>query len=368
MEETSVQAKEYSRQKIRLAVYKLLLTVLLLIVILLSGASIFLRNVVVNRTQNFYIQAGLYLVVFSIVYDLLFLGLDFYGDFLLEHKFRLSNQTILDWIKQGIKKYLLSLTLCIVVGEMLYVFLRHFPNTWWLLITAGWFLLTMVIGKIAPVLIIPLFYKCNPLENESLKQKLLDLCTACDVGIKRVFEIKLSKETRKANAAVAGFGKNKRILLSDTLLKNYSDDEIKAVFAHELAHVCLHHTLKILVFGALLSLVSFYLAYVLFNESLDLFGFKQVYDIAAFPLLALILLLIGLVLIPLQNCFLRHLEKNADMFALSHIQNKESFISMIKKLGKQNLSDPSPGKLVRIFFYTHPSISERKNYASKGNE
>ncbi len=368
MEEISVQAKEYSRQRILLAVYRLLLTFLFLMVILLSGASLFLRRIVEDWSRNFYIQAGLYLVVFSLVYDLIFLGLDFYGGFLLEHKFSLSNQTVLDWIKQGIKKYLLSLALCIVAGEMLYVFLRHFPNTWWLLLTAGWFLLTIVLGKIAPVLIIPLFYKCKPLDNESLKQVLLDLCTTCGVGIKRVFEIKLSKETRKANAAVAGFGKSKRILLSDTLLRNYSDDEIRSVFAHELAHVCLHHTMKILVFGALISLISFYLAYVSFNASLDFFGFKQVYDIAAFPLFALILLLIGLVFIPLQNVFLRYLEKKADMFALSHIENKESFISMLKKLGKQNLSDPAPGKLVRILFYTHPSISERIGYASKESE
>ena len=368
MEETSVQAKEYSRQKIRLTVYRLLLTFIFLIVILLSGASLFLRSVIVDWNQNFYIQVGLYLVVFSLVYDLLFLSLDFYGGFLLEHKFLLSNQTITDWIKQGIKKCLLSLALCIVAGEMLYVFLRYFPNTWWLPVTAGWFFLTVVLGKIAPVLIIPLFYKCNPLDNESLKQTLLDLCTVCGVGIKRVFEIKLSKETRKANAAVAGFGKSKRILLSDTLLSSYSDDEIKAVFAHELAHVCLHHILKILVFGALISLTSFYLAYVSFNKILYFFGFKQIYDIAAFPLLVLILLLIGLVFIPLQNGFLCYLEKKADMFALSHIRNKESFISMLKKLSGQNLSDPAPGKLVRILFYTHPSISERVGYASKEDE
>ncbi len=368
MEETSVQAKEYSKQKIHLAIYRLLLTFLYLVVILLSGASLFLRNVVAAWHQNFYIQVGLYLIVFSLVYDLIFLGLDFYGGFLLEHKFLLSNQTVPDWIKQGIKKYLLSLSLCIVAGEMLYVFLRHFPNTWWLPVTAGWFFLTVVLGKIAPVLIIPLFYKCNPLGNESLKQTLLELCTTCGVGIKRVFEINLSKETRKANAAVAGFGKSKRILLSDTLLRNYTDDEIEAVFAHELAHVCLRHIWKIFVFGAIISLISFYLANVSFNKCLNFFGFKQVYDIAAFPLLALILLFIGLVFIPVQNGFLRYLEKKADMFALSHIQNKENFISMLKKLGRQNLSDPAPGKLVRILFCTHPPISERVGYASKENK
>ncbi len=368
MEETSVRAKEYSRQKIRLAVYQLLLTLAFLTVKLFSGISIFLRYLVTSWSQNFYIQVGLYLVIFSIVYYLLFVGLDFYGGFLLERKFLLSTQTIPYWLKQSVKKWLMSLAVFLTAGEALYVFLRHFPDNWWLLATTGWFLLTIVLGKIAPVLIIPLFYKCNPLHNNVLKERLLKLCKTCGVGIKQVYEIELSKETRKANAAVAGLGKSRRILLADTLLDNYSDDEIEATFAHELAHVCLRHAWKILVFGAIISLISFYLAYVSFNKSLDYFGFKQIYDIAAFPLLALILLLIGLVFIPLQNGFLRYLEKQADMFALSHIRNKESFISAITKLGRQNLSDTAPGKLVRILFYTHPTISERIRYASKGNE
>ena len=122
------------------------------------------------------------------------------------------------------------------------------------------------------------------------------------------------------------------------------------------------------MFGAFVSLISFYLAYVSFNRCLDFFGFKQVYDIAAFPLLALILLLIGLLFVPIRNGFLRYLEKKADIFALRHIGNNKSFISMLKKLGEQNLSDPSPGKLVRILFYTHPPVSERIGYASKESE
>ena len=368
MEETSVQAKEYSRQRIRLAVYQLLLTLAFLTVMLFSGISIFLKDLAVSLSQNFYIQVGLYLVIFSIVYYLLFVGLDFYGGFLLERKFSLSTQTILYWLKQSVKKWLMSLAVFLTAGEALYVFLRHFPNNWWLLATTGWFLLTVVLGKIAPVLIIPLFYKCNPLDNNVLKERLLNLCKTCGVGIKQVYEIQLSKETRKANAAVAGLGKSRRILLADTLLDNYSDDEIEATFAHELGHVCLHHVCKILTFGAVISLASFYLAYVLFKISLGIFGFNQIYDIAAFCLLALILMLIGLLFIPVQNSFLRYLEKQADMFALGHIGNSHSFVSAITKLGNQNLDDPSPSKVVKILFHTHPSISERVLYASKKNE
>lgn len=211
MEETSVRAKEYSRQRTRLTVYQLLLTLAFLTVMLFSGVSILLRDIVASWSQNFYLQVGLYLVIFSIVYYVVFVGLDFYGGFLLERKFLLSTQTILYWLKQSIKKWLLSFAVFLVAAEALYTFLKHFPNNWWLLATAGWFLLAIVLGKIAPVLIIPLFYKCDPLDNNVLKERLLKLCKTCGVGIKRVYEIQLSKETRKANAAVAGLGKSRRI-------------------------------------------------------------------------------------------------------------------------------------------------------------
>jgi STE24 endopeptidase len=368
MKEVSAQAKEYSRQKIRLAVYQLLLTLAFLIVMHICGVSVFLRDVVVHWSQNFYIQVGIYLVLFGVIYYLLFVGLDFYDGFLLEHKFLLSTQTKLGWLKQTIKKWLLSLATFLMAGEALYVFLRHFPDNWWLPATGAWFLFVVVLGKISPVLIIPLFYKCTPLDNNVLKERLLELCETCGIGIKKVFEIQLSKETRKANAAVAGSGKSRRILLGDTLLENYTNDEIEAVFAHELGHICLHHVWKILTFGAVFSLAGFYLTYVLFKNSLDFFGFSHTSDIAAFPLLALILALIGLFFIPVQNGFQRYLEKQADIFALSHIQDKESFISAITKLGSQNLSDPSPNKLVKILFHTHPPISERVLYASRKNE
>jgi len=368
MEEASTQAKEYSRQRIRLAVYQMLLILAFLTVMHICGVSVFLRELVVRWSQNFYMQVGIYLVLFSVVYYLLFIGLDFYSSFWLEHKFLLSTQTIVNWLKQSIKKWLLSLVVLLVATEVLYVFLRHFPNSWWLLVTGAWFLLTVMIGKIAPVLIIPLFYKCNPLDNNVLKERLLKLCKNCGVGIKKVFEIQLSKETRKANAAVAGLGKTKRILLGDTLLENYADDEIEAIFAHELGHICLHHIWKILAFGAVISLASFYLTYLLFKISLNFFGFSHISDIAAFPLLALILMLIGLLFIPIQNGFMRYLEKQADIFALSHIPNKDNFVSAITKLGSQNLSDPSPSRFVKILFHTHPSISERVLYASQNNE
>lgn len=365
MEENLRRAKKYSKRQIQLTIIQLFLTVAFLLIMLFLDASVLLKNMVAEWSQNFYLQVGLYLTIFAAVYYLLFVGLDFYGGFLLEHKFLLCNQTVLGWLKKSIKKGLLALIMLLVTAEALYFFLRHFPNSWWLLASAAWLSLTIVLGKITPVLIIPLFYKCSPLANTALKERLLNLSQNCGVEVKDVFEIQLSKDTKKANAAVAGLGKGRRILLGDTLLKNYSDEEIEAVFAHELGHVRLWHTWKILGFGTIASLACFYITYLLFGAGISLFGFGQIYNIAAFPLLALVLIASGLILMPVQNGYMRLLEKQADMFALSYIHNQKNFASAITKLGAQNLADPSPNKWVELLLYTHPPISKRLCYAKQ---
>ena len=184
----------------------------------------------------------------------------------------------------------------------------------------------------------------------------------CGVPVKEVYEIQLNNDTRKANALVAGLGQNRRIFVGDTLLNSCSGEEIEAVFAHEAGHVRLCHTWIILGFGTLISLASFYLASLLFGRSLGMFGFGEIYDLAALPLLGLILMAVAVLFMPIQNGFMRYLEKQADMFATSHISDGRSFRSAITKLSNQNLSDPSPSRLVEIFLYTHPPLSKRLGY------
>jgi STE24 endopeptidase len=368
MKETLRRAKQYSKRKTQLTITQLLLTAIFLITMLLSGASVFLRNLVAGWSQNFYLQAALYLALFSGIYYSLFVGLDFYGGFLLEHKFSLSNQTLLGWLKKSVKKGLLSLLILLIGGQTVYFFLRHFPHHWWLPATAAWFLLTIFLAKITPTLIIPLFYKCSPLAEGELKERLLKLGKKCGVSIREVFEVQLSRDTRKANAAVVGLGKGRRILLGDTLSNNYSDEEIEAIFAHELGHVRLFHTWKILGFVAVVSLASFYMTFLLFKAGVNFLAFNETYNIAAFPLLAIILMAVGLILMPMQQWYLRHLEKEADMFAINHIRNKQSFVSAMTKLASQNLSDPSPSRWEELLLYDHPPISKRLRYASRKNE
>ena len=367
MEERLSRAKQYRRQKDLLAIIQIPLSAVFLIFILLSGLSALLKDTVASWSDDFYLQVSLYLAILAVIYYLLFAALEFYDSFLLEHKFLLSNQTVIGWLKKNVKMGLVSLMMLWILGKVLYFFLRHFQDWWWLPTTAAWLLFTIVLGKITPTLIIPAFYKCSPLANSGLKERLLKLSKNCGAAAKDVFEIQLSKETKKANALVAGLGKGRRILLADTLLKSFSDDQIEAVFAHELGHIRLLHTWKIIGFGTAVSLAGFYVTHLLLEKSITPLGFEHIYDIAAFPVLSLILMVMGLMLMPVQNWYSRHLEKQADMFTIRHIQNRDSYISAITKLGEQNLSDPSPGKFVELFLYTHPPIAKRLRYIGEKN-
>jgi STE24 endopeptidase len=365
MEENLKQSKQYSKLKVGISIIQFILTIAFFLIMLIARASIFLADAVKSRFENFYLQVGLYLIIFGCIYYLVFLPLNFYEGFLLEHKFHLSNQTLAGWAIRSLKKLLISLPILLLAAEALYPALRYFGDYWWLPVTAAWLFMTVVLSKIAPILIIPLLYKCRPLADGGLKKKLLELGERCGVRIKDVFEIKLSKETKKANAAVAGFGKGRRILLGDTLMKDYTADEIEAVFAHELGHVRLLHTWKILGFGTIVSAACFYLTSLLFGRSINILGFENIYDIAAFPLLLLFLLLVGFALVPIQNGYTRHLEKQADMFALDRTADSRNLASALSKLSIQNLSDPSPGRLVKLFFYDHPPVAERLAYCNQ---
>ncbi len=364
MAQNSTRARQYSVLKMRLVIVQVLLTAAFLVLMLFSQAGLLLKQLAVSATGNFYLQLGLYLLEFGAVYYLLFVGLDFYSGFVLERRFGLSRQSLGAWLKQSLRKtFLLSLA-ALAAAELFYLLLRNFPNTWPLPATALWVLIAVTLGKIAPIVIIPLLYKCVPLTDKELERNLLNLSRKFGVPVKRVFEVQLSTDTEKANAAVAGMGKSRRILLADTLLRNFSNEEIEAVFGHELAHIALQHWLKLTVFGTAVSLATFYLTYLVFRPAVDFLGFDAVHDLAAFPLLVLILTSVTLVLIPLQNIYLRYLEKRADLLALSRVPAKEGFISAMKKLAGQNLSDPSPAKAVEFLFYTHPPISERIRYAA----
>jgi STE24 endopeptidase len=357
-------SKSYSLQKYILAFMGIIIGIIYLVLMGLFGSNI-IKHLILLITTNQYLLIALYILSFTVIIELITIPLSFYGGFVLEHIYNLSNQKLSGWAKDELKKSLVSLMLIIIMIEIMYIFLRNFPNSWWIFIAIIWVLFSVIMAKLAPVLIFPLFYKSVPLENEEVKGGLALLAEGTGINIKGVYKINLSKDTKKANAALAGLGNTRRVLLADTLLDSYSLDEIKSVFAHELGHHVYNHIWKMLVIGTISAFFGFALCHLVLSKVIVVLGYQNIHDIAAFPVVCIVLAASGFVLLPIQNAISRRFERACDRYAIQKTNDPESFISTMDKLAEQNLADRTPNRLVELLFYSHPPISRRIDMAQK---
>ena len=351
-------AKSYSHQKYTLSIIDTFYSIALLLIFLGSGFSLCLEDFLKSFGLSNYLLIAVYLLVISLVYYLLNLPLNFYTSFTLEHKFNLSKQRPRAWwmdqLKSGILAYIISLILVL----SFYWILGKF-NQWWLVISIFWIVFSVVLAKLAPVLIIPLFFKYKKLEDETLRQRIFNLAVKMQVKLMEVFEIDFSKKTLKANAAFTGMGKTKRVLLADTLKDKYTYDEVEVILAHEFAHYRLKHMIKLIAVNSLVTLGLFYLIFKTNVYTLGVFKLNSLVQLSSLPLVFLYFILFGIIMQPLEAYVSRRFEKDADLLALKVTGAKEAFISLMEKLAAQNLADRSPHPLIKFFFFSHPPIDER---------
>jgi STE24 endopeptidase len=298
-------------------------------------------------------------LVLGVTLELLTLPLEFWAGYVLEHRYQLSNQTIRGWLWKRVKGYLLGGALGLALLYGLYAVLWWTGAWWWLWATAGWLLVTLVLGRLLPVVILPLFYTVRRFDDPALMERLQRLSAGTGLAVEGIYELKLSDETRKANAALAGLGKTRRVLLGDTLLGEFTPEEIEVVFAHEVGHHVHRHLPKMIVVGVALALAGFALVDVVLRQSAGSLGYQGLADPAALPLLALVLGVFGLVLSPLQNALSRYFETQCDRYALVRTANPTAYRSAFIKLARLNKSDPDPHPLIAWLFYDHPPIRSR---------
>jgi len=359
----SRSAKKYSSWKYSLAILETTYLLAILLIFTGLGISRILSQRLLNLTTNYYIIVPLYLFIISVVYYFLSLPLNFYSSYILEHRFCLSQQKIQDWAKDQIKGGIIYYIITIILIALFYYILKHFIHTWWWVVSISWISFSLILARLAPIVIIPLFFKYKKLSNDILRERIINLANKMRVKILDVFEIDLSKKTLKANAAFVGIGNTKRVLLADTLKDKYSDDEIEVILAHEFAHYKLKHLLKLILINSLATILAFYFIFKTSNFALRLFGLSSLSDIAALPLVIMYLVVFGIITQPIQNYISRHLEKNADKMSLSVTDLKGAFVSMMEKLSNQNLADRSPHPIIKFFFFDHPPVDERINMA-----
>jgi len=351
-------AKSYAHQKYAFSIIDTVFSIALLLIFLGSGLSLFLEDFLKSFGLSNYLSIAAYLLIISFFYYLLNLPLNYYTSFTLEHKFNLTKQTPKAWMTDQLKSSILAYILSLILILSFYWILGRF-NQWWLVISIFWIVFSVVLAKLTPILIIPLFFKYKKLEDEVLRQRIFDLASKMQIKLMEVSEIDFSKKTLKANAAFTGMGKTKRVLLADTLKDKYTLDEVEAILAHEFAHYRLKHILKLIALNSLITLGLFYLIFKTSVYTLGVFRLDSLRQLSSLPLVFLYFIFFGLIIQPLEAYFSRRFEKEADALALKVTQNKSAFISLMEKLAAQNLADRNPHPIIKFFFFTHPSIDER---------
>ena len=360
------KAARYHRLKRQAGIVSLAWGVLLLAGLLWSGESVALRNVAESLSARLVALSWVpavsllaYVLLLSLVGEIGSLPLGFYSGFVLERRYGLSNERFGGWLLDQAKSFLVGVALAWCGAGLIYFFIRLSPEGWWLSAGAAFALLIVCLTNLAPLILLPLFYTVKPLDRESLRVRLLALADRAGARVLGAYEWGLSDKTKKANAALAGIGATRRILVSDTMLTEYSDEEIEVVLAHEIAHHVHGDIWKGIAFESALILVGFLLASRVLEALWGRFGLRGVADVAGLPLLLLAAGAVSLVMVPCAHAMSRAHERRADRFALDLTKNPSAFVSAMRRLKAQNLAEEDPSRIVQWLFYSHQPIRER---------
>ncbi|MFI5008171.1 MAG: M48 family metallopeptidase [Solirubrobacterales bacterium] len=360
--EEGARARVYHRRQLALSLLGLALSVAYLLVLIATRAAAHLADHVARWTSIWWLELGIVVLVLAGAYRLLTLPLHWLGGYWLPRRFGLLHQPFRRWLWDAGKGALIGAGLGLLAVLTIYGLLRVTP-WWWLWGAAVFFAGYTLLALVAPIWLVPLFYRLTPLPDGDLRARLLALAGRVGVPVTGVFVVDQSRKSRTANAAVTGLGRTRRILLFDTLLDQFTAEEIEAVLAHELAHQ-LHGDIRrgLLVQGAL-TLVTFWIADLALRWGVGRLGLAGPADIAGLPLFGLILVLVSLAALPVANGWSRRVEWQADRFALETIPDPRAFIGSMERLATLNLAERDPHRLEEFFLYSHPAIARRIAHA-----
>jgi STE24 endopeptidase len=356
-------ARRYKNDHMKVGIASYVVSGILLIALLYFKLSPWFGGVLESFTGSRFLVALIYFAAVFIVYTKINFSFSYLSGFRIEHKYNFSTQNFRAWLADEIKSFLVGIILGLIVFEILYAVTLYAPSMWWLWLSLIMIGISVILANLFPVLILPLFYKTAPLDNEALINRIADACRRAGINLQGVYSINLSSKSTKANAMVVGLGNTKKILLGDTLLTDYTEDEIISVLCHEITHYRERHIWRLIFWQSLVTLGSFFVFSRIAPPVFRALGFAAVSEIGAFPLFAIIFGGLSLVTTPLTAAISRHYERRADRGALEFTGDPGSFISLIAKFCNRDLAIVCPNKLVEWYKYTHPSPGKRIHFA-----
>lgn len=361
-------ALQYYRSGNRLWLVEQLVSTALLAAILFSGLSARLRTWARRIGRYWFFTVVIYYALFTVVSFVVTLPLTYYSEFVRQHAYGLSNQTLQKWWTDSLTALVVS---CVAGGLFVwvpYLLLRRSPRRWWLYTAAAAIPFIVIANLVAPVWIAPLFNRFEPMHDKALESKILALADRAGIEDSRVYEVDKSVDTKTLNAYVAGLWQTKRIVLWDTIIARMDDRELLFVMGHEMGHYVLSHIWQLVAFMSVLILALLYAAYRAMGAIVarwsHRFGFTDLADVASLPLLVLVINLFSLAITPAQLAFSRHLEHEADRFGLEITQTNHSAGRAFVKLQQDALGNPWPGRLFTLFRASHPSLGERIEFSN----
>jgi len=366
--EPGEKALQYYRSGNYLWMFNMLWGILVPAVILFTGFSARLRDWAQRIGKRWFFVIGVYVVLFSLVNFVIDLPLSYYQEYVRQHAYGLSNQTFAKWLSDSFKALGVAASGGILFMWIPFLLLKKSPRRWWLytaLLSVPFLLIVLLIG---PVWIDPLFNDYGPMKDKELEREILRLAERAGIEGGRVFEVDKSVDTNAVNAYVTGFLGSKRIVLWDTILKKLDRREVLVVMGHEMGHYVLGHVRSAIAFAFAVILLSLYLAYRvaegLVRRFSRRFGFDRLSDVAALPLLLLLVGLYSFAISPVTLAFSRYQEHEADRFALEITRDNHAAGNAFVKLQKENLGIPRPGLLYKLWRSSHPPIGERIDFCN----
>jgi STE24 endopeptidase len=356
------KAARFHRLSRRTAWAALLLNVCVMALLVPGGQSLALQDAAVSvsrATPSSPLTIAIFTTLFVLLIESMLLPCGFYRTFVLERRYGLSSIPLRTWATDRMKGLAIGLTLAVGGAEVVYFTLARWPRWWWTASAAVFVAALLLVARVAPVLLLPIFYRFKPIDREGLRKRLETLSARAGVPVLGVYEWGLGEKTSRANAVLVGTGRTRRILLSDTLLASYSDDEIEVILAHELGHHAHGDIRNSLLIESLIVVASFAAASWALRTLSPTLGYANPADVAGLPLVVLVGAAISLATRPLLNALSRRNEHRADRFALQLTARPDAFESALRRLAVHNLAEGRPSAATLWLFHTHPPFEQR---------
>ncbi len=350
----------YNTDRIRFQIFTALFSAVVLVIFTIGGLLNYLTQVVMDMTSSNVLGAVLLGLLLIIVEEIISIPISIYSTFVIEERHGFNKTTRKTFVTDILKGLLISGAISSILYATVIFIIISAGDLWWIYAFAAVFTLQAIIFFLYPVLIMPLFNKFEPLDDEQFKKPIEKLLEKVDFKSKGLFVMNASLRSTHGNAFFTGFGKNKRIVFFDTLLKTINPDEMEAILGHELGHYKLGHIRKTLISSLVFGFLGFYILNEIFKSD-NFFIAHGLENLTVYSKFLMFYLVIGSYTFftkPITSALSRKREFEADDFSFQFTDG-EHMISGLLKLTKDNASNLTPDPLYSSYYYSHPPIAER---------